>query len=67
MEVNDESLENNRWPNKDRATIRIAIENVNTHKPEWVPDPPPNETVEIEEESNDPNTVQSPPPLLQIV
>ena len=57
VEVNDESLENNRWPNKDRATIRIAIENVNSHKPEWVPDPPPNETVEIEEESDDPNTV----------
>ena len=57
VEVNDESLENIRWPNKDRATIRITIENVNTHKPEWVPDPPPNETVEIMEEENDPNTV----------
>ena len=57
VEVNDESLENERWPNKDRATIRITIENVNTHKPEWVPDPPPNENVEIMEEENDPNTV----------
>ena len=57
VEVNDESLENTRWVNKDRATIRITIENVNTHKPEWVPDPPPNESVEIVEEENDPRTV----------
>jgi hypothetical protein len=28
----------------------VAVENVNTHKPEWFPEPVPNETVEIEEE-----------------
>ncbi len=28
----------------------MAVENVNTHKPEWFPEPVPNETVEIEEE-----------------
>ena len=57
VEVTDESMDNARWQNKDRATIRINIENVNTHKPEWTPDPPPNETVEIEEEENNPNIV----------
>ncbi len=30
--------------------VVVAVENVNTHKPEWFPEPVPNETVEIEEE-----------------
>ncbi len=32
------------------ARVVVSVENVNTHKPEWFPDPVPNETVEIEEE-----------------
>ena len=32
------------------SRVVVAVENVNTHKPEWFPEPVPNETVEIEEE-----------------
>jgi hypothetical protein len=30
--------------------VVVSVENVNTHKPEWFPEPVPNETVEIDEE-----------------
>ena len=30
--------------------VVVAVENVNSHKPEWFPEPVPNETVEIDEE-----------------
>lgn len=35
---------------KPDCRVVVAVENVNTHKPEWFPEPVPNETVEIEEE-----------------
>ena len=40
-----------------RAIIKITVENVNTHQPEWFPDPPPNETIELMEEEDISNYV----------
>lgn len=50
--VNDEGG-NGSWTQLDRAKVIIHIENVNTHKPEWFPDPPPDQTIEIPEESSE--------------
>ena len=56
VEVTDEAGQV-AWPQPDAAVIRIDIENVNTHKPEWFPLPPPDQTVEIPEESEQSNFV----------
>ena len=45
------------WTNPDEAIIAISVENVNTHKPEWFPDPPPDETIELMEEEDISNYV----------
>ena len=45
------------WQDPDQAIIAIFVENVNTHKPEWFPDPPPNETIELLEEEDISNYV----------
>ena len=39
-----------RWNEPSMTRVVVSVENVNTHKPEWFPEPVPNETVEIEEE-----------------
>ncbi len=50
IEVTDEGG-NGVWPNPDRTRVTIEIENVNTHKPEWFPTPPQDQTIELPEES----------------
>ena len=55
--MSDEGRPSSKWRTPDRATVVIDIENVNTHAPVWFPDPPPNETIEIEEEKDVVNQV----------
>jgi hypothetical protein len=58
IEVTDEGgLGELAWPELDQAQVTVDIENVNTHKPEWFPEPPLDETIEIPEESNESNVV----------
>ena len=58
VQVHDEGgQEPRRWRNPDRATVTIDVENVNTHQPEWFPDPPPDETIQIREEEDVRNRV----------
>jgi hypothetical protein len=52
VEVADEGGVGAVWPDPDRARVIVDIENVNTHKPEWFPEPPPDQTIEINEESS---------------
>ena len=51
MEVTDENG-SGRWRSPDRARVAVEVESVNTHKPEWFPAPPPDQTIEIEEEGD---------------
>jgi hypothetical protein len=57
------SDELNEFYNVD-ARVVVSVENVNTHKPEWFPDPVPNETVEIEEELEETDFVVLKGPML---
>jgi len=49
IDVTDQAGEG-LWDEKSHAKVIISVDNVNTHKPEWLPEPPPNEIIEIEEE-----------------
>jgi hypothetical protein len=57
VQVYDEAGQVQAWESPEQALIAIDVENVNTHKPEWFPDPPPNETVELLEEEDISNYV----------
>ena len=52
VEVADEGGEGAVWESPDRARVVVSIENVNTHKPEWFPEPPPDQTLGITEEQS---------------
>lgn len=52
IDVTDEAGQAH-WDEISNARVIISIDNVNTHKPEWLPEPPPNEIIEIEEELED--------------
>ena len=57
VQVFDEAGQVQAWDEPDQAVVDITVENVNTHKPEWFPDPPPNETIELMEEEDISNYV----------
>ena len=57
VQVYDEGGDVQAWDEPDRAIIAISVENVNTHKPEWFPDPLPDETIELMEEEDISNNV----------
>ena len=50
VEVADEGGRGAVWERPDRARVVVTIENVNTHKPEWFPEPPLDENYAITEE-----------------
>ncbi len=39
------------WPNPDRARVSVSVDSVNTHKPEWFPQPPQDQTIRLREET----------------
>jgi hypothetical protein len=56
LEVTDEAGRA-QWPQPSQVKLKVLVENVNTHKPEWFPEPPPDQTIEIREESEEENVV----------
>ncbi|CAB4068010.1 Cadherin-87A [Lepeophtheirus salmonis] len=57
VQVLDEGGKERIWESPDKAIIEIDVDNVNSHKPEWFPDPPLNEKIEVAEESGETNYV----------
>ena len=50
VEVTDESG-SAVWPEPDRASVTVTVDSVNTHKPEWFPPPPQDQTLRLREET----------------